>query len=191
MGSHEGDVVVIDAVRTPMGRRNGSLAGFHSADLFGIALRSVVDRSGIEPVEVDQVIGGCISQVGQQAFNVTRTAWLTAGLPETTAATTLDSQCGSSQQAVTLGYAMLSAGLADVVVAGGVEVMSRVPLGSGLSLNVGKAIPKSYYALIRIYDSVRGRGAYRREVGNFPRRGGSVRFRFTSSCCDGLGRGPI
>jgi acetyl-CoA C-acetyltransferase len=139
------DVVIVDAVRSPIGRRNGSLATFHSADLLGAVLTSLVKRSGVDPEAVDQVIGGCIGQVGQQAFNVTRTAWLTAGLPQSVAATTVDSQCGSSQQATTLAHGLIASGLIDVAVACGVEVMSRVPLGSGLSSGVGKAIPKSYF----------------------------------------------
>ena len=140
------DVVIVEAVRTPIGRRNGGLGGFHSADLLGAVLREVVTRSGIDPAVVDQVVGGCISQVGQQGFNVTRTAWLTAGLPLTTPATTVDSQCGSSQQAATLAHGLLAGGLIDVAIACGVEVMTRVPLGSGLSQGVGKAVPRSYYA---------------------------------------------
>jgi acetyl-CoA C-acetyltransferase len=99
----------------------------------------------MDPEAVDQVIGGCIGQVGQQAFNVSRTAWLSAGLPQVVPATTVDSQCGSSQQATTLAHGLIASGLIDVAVACGVEVMSRVPLGSGLSTGVGKAIPKSYF----------------------------------------------
>jgi acetyl-CoA C-acetyltransferase len=139
------DVVVIDAVRSPIGRRNGSMATFHSADLLGTIMSALLSRSGVHPETVDQVIGGCIGQVGQQAFNVTRTAWLTAGLPQSVPATTVDSQCGSSQQATTLAHGLIASGLIDVAVVGGVEVMSRVPLGSGLSSGVGKAIPRSYF----------------------------------------------
>lgn len=142
----DNDVVIVEAVRTPIGKRHGGLAGFHSSDLLGLTLSAVVERAGIDPADVDQLVGGCISQVGQQAFNVTRTAWLTAGLPMTTAATTIDSQCGSSQQAATIAHGMLASGLADVAIACGVESMSRVPLGSGLSQGVGKAISRSYFA---------------------------------------------
>src|SRR5665213_761226 len=142
--SHD-DVVIVEATRTPTGRRNGSMAGFHSADLLGTVQAEVLRRAGANPADVDQVIGGIVSQVGQQAFNVTRTAWLTAGLPETTAATSVDCQCGSSQQASSLVHALLASELVDVGVACGVEVMSRVPLGSGLSQGVGKGVPKSYF----------------------------------------------
>jgi acetyl-CoA C-acetyltransferase len=142
---HDDDVVIVEAVRSPIGRRNGGLSTFHSADLLGVVQAELIARSGIDAAAVDQVIGGCIGQVGQQAFNVTRTAWLTAGLPQTVPATTVDSQCGSSQQALTLAHGLLASNLVDVAVACGVEVMSRVPLGSGLSTGVGKAIPRSYF----------------------------------------------
>ncbi|HEV3187347.1 MAG TPA: steroid 3-ketoacyl-CoA thiolase [Acidimicrobiales bacterium] len=144
--SSKDDVVIVEAVRTPIGKRGGGMAGFHSADLLGIAQSEALIRAKADPKSVDQVIGGCISQVGQQAFNVTRTAWLTAGLPESTAATTVDSQCGSSQQANTFAHGLLAASLVDVAMACGVEVMSRVPLGSGLSSGVGKGVPKSYFS---------------------------------------------
>jgi acetyl-CoA C-acetyltransferase len=140
------DVVIVEAVRSPIGRRNGSMSGFHSADLLGTVLRALMERSGVDPAAVEQVVGGCIGQVGQQAFNVTRTAWLTAGLPQSVPATTVDSQCGSSQQALTLAAGLVGSGMADIAVACGVEVMSRVPLGAGLSSGVGKAIPRSYFA---------------------------------------------
>jgi acetyl-CoA C-acetyltransferase len=140
------EIVIVESVRSPIGRRNGGLSGFHSADLLGTVLRELMTRSGIDAASVGQVIGGCIGQVGQQAFNVTRTAWLTGGLPQSVPATTVDSQCGSSQQALTLACGLVGAGMVDVAVACGVEVMSRVPLGAGLSQGVGKAIPKSYFA---------------------------------------------
>ena len=117
----------------------------HSADLLAVAFGEVINRSGIDPAEVEQVIGGCVSQVGQQAFNVARTAWLTAGLPVTVAATTVDSQCGSSQQATNLATSLVGSGVVDVAVACGVEVMSRVPMGASMGSGVGKAIPKSYF----------------------------------------------
>ncbi len=139
------DVVIVEAVRTPIGRRGGGLSTMHSADLLAVVQAELIARSGIDPAEVGQVIGGCVSQVGQQAFNVTRTAWLTAGLPQTVAATTVDSQCGSSQQATSLATSLVASGVVDVAVACGVEVMSRVPMGSSLGQGVGKAIPKSYF----------------------------------------------
>jgi acetyl-CoA C-acetyltransferase len=139
------DIVICEAVRTPVGRRGGGLSTMHSADLLGVALNELIERSGIDPAEVGQLIGGCVSQVGQQSFNVSRTAWLTAGLPISVAATTVDSQCGSSQQATNFATSLVGSGVVDVAVACGVEVMSRVPMGSSLGEGVGKAIPKSYF----------------------------------------------
>ena len=140
------EVVIVEAVRSPIGRRGGGLSTFHSADLLSIVQKELIDRSGIDPAEVGQVIGGCVSQVGMQAFNITRTAWLAAGLPMSAAATTVDSQCGSSQQATNLATSLVGSGVVDVAVACGVELMSRVPMGSSLSEGVGKAVPKSYFS---------------------------------------------
>jgi acetyl-CoA C-acetyltransferase len=141
------DVVIVEAVRTPIGRRNGGLSTVHPADLLGTALNEVVGRSGIDPAEVEQVVGGCVSQVGEQSFNVTRTAWLSAGLPLGTAATTVDTQCGSSQQATNVASSLVGSGVVDVAIACGVELMSRVPIGSNSSkkLGLGVPIPKTYF----------------------------------------------
>lgn len=141
------EVVIVDATRTPVGRRNGSLAGVHPADLLSTALSALVSRSGVDPAEVEQVVGGCVSQVGEQSFNITRTAWLSAGLPLTTAATSVDTQCGSSQQATGLAYSLIASGVVDIAVACGVEAMSRVPIGSNSSrkLGLGAPIPKNYF----------------------------------------------
>jgi acetyl-CoA C-acetyltransferase len=141
------DVVIVEAVRTPVGRRNGGLSTVHPADLLGTALTEVVARSGIDPAEVEQVVGGCVSQVGEQSFNVTRTAWLSAGLPLGTAASTVDSQCGSSQQATNVAISLVASGVVDVAIACGVELMSRVPIGSNSSkqLGLGVPIPKTYF----------------------------------------------
>jgi acetyl-CoA C-acetyltransferase len=141
------EVVIIDAVRSPIGRRGGGLSTMHSADLLAEVLRTLIDRTGVDPAEVGQVVGGCVSQVGMQAFNIARTAWLTAGLPISAPATTVDSQCGSSQQATNLATSLVGSGVVDVAVACGVEIMSQVPMGSSLGrgLGVGKAVPKSYF----------------------------------------------
>ncbi len=141
------EVVIVEATRTPVGRRNGSLAGVHPADLLSTALSALVSRSGVDPAEVEQVVGGCVSQVGEQSFNITRTAWLSAGLPLTTAATSVDTQCGSSQQATGLAYSLIASGVVDIAVACGVEGMSRVPIGSNSSrkLGLGVPIPKNYF----------------------------------------------
>ena len=124
------DAVIVQAVRTPVGKRNGRLAGIHPADLAAIALRAAVERTGADPSLVDDVILGCVSQVGEQAGDIARTAVLSAGLPETVAGVTIDRQCGSSQQAISFAAASVIAGYADVVIAGGVESMSRVGIGA-------------------------------------------------------------
>lgn len=142
------DVVIIDAVRSPIGRRNGALSTVHPADLLAEVLRGLMARNEVDPVAVEQVISGCVSQVGEQSFNIGRTAWLTAGLPQSTAVTTVDTQCGSSQQATNLATALIASGVVDIAVACGVESMSRIPIGinSSKKLGLGVPIPKSYFA---------------------------------------------
>jgi acetyl-CoA C-acetyltransferase len=139
------DVVIIEAVRSPIGRRNGELSTMHPADLLGAVQRAAVERSGIDPLEVDQVIGGCVTAVGEQSYNIARTAWLTAGLPLGVAASTVDAQCGSSQQATNLAAGLIASGAVDVVLSCGVESMSRIPLGANTKAGPGRAIPKSYF----------------------------------------------
>lgn len=147
MARNQNPVVIVDAVRTPIGRRNGGLSTLHPGETLGLVQKAIIDRSGIDPAIVEQVVGGCVSQVGEQSFNVTRTAWLAAGLPLTTAATTVDTQCGSSQQATGLATSLLAAGVVDVAIACGVEAMSRVPIGSNSrkELGLGVPIPKNYF----------------------------------------------
>src|SRR3984893_4633464 len=139
-------VLVVDAVRTPLGRRNGTLAGIHAAVLLGRVLTELLTRSGVEGRDVQQVITGCVSQVGEQSFNVGRTAWLSAGLPEQVGVSTVDAQCGSSQQAFTLAAGLIRGGLADVVIACGVESMSRIPIGANYKkeLGLGRPVPPEY-----------------------------------------------
>jgi acetyl-CoA C-acetyltransferase len=141
------EVVIVDAVRTPIGKRNGGLSTLHPAQVLSTVQRSIVDRTGIDPTEVGQVVGGCVSQVGEQTFNIARTAWLSAGLPLSVAATTVDAQCGSSQQATNLASALVGAGVVDVALACGVESMSRIPIGSagGRQLGLGSPIPPTYF----------------------------------------------
>jgi len=124
------DAVIVGAVRTPVGRRNGGLSGVHPVELSGLVLRALAERTGLDPAHVEDVVWGCVSQVGEQSWNVGRHAVLAAGWPESVPGTTLDRQCGSSQQAVSFAAATVLSGQADLVVAGGVEVMSRVPMGS-------------------------------------------------------------
>jgi acetyl-CoA C-acetyltransferase len=139
-----GNPVIVAAGRTPIGRRRGALSGLHPAELLGAAQRGVVDRAGIDPALVEQVIGGCVTQAGEQCANVTRTAWLHAGLPETTGATTVDCQCGSAQQAVHLVAGLIAAGVIEVGLACGVEAMSRVPLGANIGTGVGTPKPDAW-----------------------------------------------
>jgi acetyl-CoA acyltransferase len=127
--------VIIDAVRTPIGRGKptGALAGVHPVDLEAAVLEAIVERNGIDPNEIDDVIGGAVSQVGEQSLNITRNAVLAAGLPESVPATTVDRQCGSSQQAAAFAAQGIDAGAYDVAIAAGVESMSRVPMGSAVT----------------------------------------------------------
>ena len=126
------EAVIVEAVRTPIGRRNGALSGLKAVELLRHVQVEVIRRAGIEPGEVDQIIGGCVTQVGEQSLNVTRNAWLNSGLDYEVAATTVDTSCGSAQQANHLVAALIAAGAIDVGIACGVESMSRVPVGTNL-----------------------------------------------------------
>lgn len=124
------EAVIVEAVRTPVGKRNGGLSGMHAADLSAVVLEALVERTGIDPAVVDDVVWGCVSQVGDQSSNIGRYAVLAAGWPESIPGTTVNRACGSSQQALDFAAQAVMSGQQGVVVAGGVEVMSRVPLGS-------------------------------------------------------------
>jgi acetyl-CoA acyltransferase len=131
------DAVIVEAVRTPVGRRNGAYKDTHPVDLSAHILNALVERTGIDPSLVDDVIWGCVDQVGEQALNVARNAVLAAGWPESVPGTSIDRQCGSSQQAAHFAAAGVISGQYDLAVAGGVEVMTRVPMGSSLGKDVG------------------------------------------------------
>ena len=131
------DAVIVDVIRTPGGRRNGSLSGWHPTELAGEVLAELVARNDLDPALVDDVIMGCVSQVGGQALNVGRNAVLAAGFPESVPATTVDRQCGSSQQAAAFAAQSVMAGVNDIVIAAGVEVMSLVPMGASFGQGVG------------------------------------------------------
>jgi len=133
------DAVIVDAVRTPIGKRNGALAGIHPGDLSAHVLNALVARTGVAPDEIDDVVWGCVTQVGDQSGNVGRVAVLSAGWPESVPGTTVDRRCGSSQQAIHFAAASVIAGHYDLVIAGGVESMSRVPMGS--NVREGKQYP--------------------------------------------------
>jgi acetyl-CoA acyltransferase len=141
------DAVICAAVRTPVGRRGGALSGVHPADLSATVLQALVERTGLDPAVVDDVFWGCVSQVGEQTYNIGRVAVLAAGWPESVPGTTIDRQCGSSQQALAFAAATVISGQADVVVAGGVESMSRVPMGSSVGDgSTGRPLGPAYLA---------------------------------------------
>jgi acetyl-CoA acyltransferase len=127
------DAVIVEAVRTPVGKRGGGLSGVHSADISAHVLQALVERTGIDPVTVDDVVWGCVTQIGEQAFDIARTAVLSAGWPESVPGTTVDRQCGSSQQAVHFAASGVIAGHYDLAVAGGVEMMSRTGMGTNMT----------------------------------------------------------
>src|SRR3954453_18133493 len=131
------DAVIVEAVRTPVGKRNGGLSGIPSADISALVLQALAERSGIDPGLVDDVVWGCVMQIGEQTFAIAPPALLSAGWPEHVPGTTVDRQCGSSQQAVHFAAAGVISGQYDLAVAGGVEVMTRVPMGSSVGSNVG------------------------------------------------------
>ncbi|BCJ41213.1 putative acetyl-CoA acetyltransferase FadA [Actinoplanes ianthinogenes] len=166
-----GAPVLVEAVRTPIGRRGGVLSGLHPAELLGTTQRALLDRAGLDPARVEQAIGGCVTQAGEQSNNVTRTAWLHAGLPHTTGCATVDAQCGSAQHATHLIAGLIAAGAIEAGVACGVESMSRVPLRA----NLGDAglprpgswdldLPNQYVAAERIADR---RGLTRADLDRF------------------------
>lgn len=136
--------LIIDAIRTPLGKRRGALSTMHAADLLGSVHRAIFDRNDLDPANVGQVLGGCVSQIGEQSFNITRTAWLGAGLPHTVAASTVDAQCGSGQQALNIAAALVKSGITGVAIGCGVESMSRVPIGSNSAGEFGRPINRQY-----------------------------------------------
>jgi acetyl-CoA acyltransferase len=139
------EAVIVEAVRSPVGKRNGALSGVHPAELSAQVLNGLVERAGVDPALVDDVIWGCVMQAGEQALDIARTAVLSAGWPETVPGVTVDRQCGSSQQSLHFAVAGVVAGHYDVVVAGGVESMSRTPMGSSLA-NGGNPYGESFKA---------------------------------------------
>jgi len=157
MSAQQGrEVVIVEAVRTPIGRghpEKGYYKDTHPNELLGTCFTEVIARAGIDPAEVEDVVAGCVQQIGEQSWNVARNAWLQAGLPIETAATTVDRQCGSAQQAVNFGAALIAAGIHDVVIGSGVEHLGRIPMGIGLSFaeRVGTPWPP---ALTERYDLI-------------------------------------
>jgi acetyl-CoA C-acetyltransferase len=140
-----GTAVIVEAVRTPVGKRGGVLAGLHAAEILGGVQTALLDRAGLAPSAVEQVAGGCVTQAGEQSNNVTRTAWLHAGLPYAAGCLTLDAQCGSAQQAAHLVAGLIAADAIGVGIACGVEAMSRVPLRAAVGTDVGTPRPPSWH----------------------------------------------
>jgi acetyl-CoA C-acetyltransferase len=136
--------VIVEAVRSPIGKRNGWLSGFHASELLGNVQVELVKRAGVDPGAVEQIVGGCVTQAGEQASNVTRTAWLGQSLPYQTAATTIDCQCGSAQQANNFVASLISADAIEVGIACGIEAMSRVGLGANAINGPGKSKPADF-----------------------------------------------
>src|SRR5205807_7794756 len=128
------EAYIVDAVRTPVGRRGGGLSQVHPADLGAHVLRALVERTGVDPATVEDVVFGCVDAIGPQAGDIARTCWLAAGLPEEVPGTTVDRQCGSSQQAVHFAAQAVMSGTSDLVVAGGVQNMSMIPISSAMTL---------------------------------------------------------
>jgi acetyl-CoA C-acetyltransferase len=167
-----GNPVIVDAVRTPLGKRKGWLAGVHPGVLLGFAQRQVLERAGVDPDLVEQVVGGCVTQAGEQSNDMVRRAWLHAGLPQHTGGTTIDAQCGSGQQSAHLVHDMVAAGTIDVGIACGVEAMSRIPLGGNVPPGLGDPrpddwnidMPNQFEAADRI---ARNRGLTREDLERF------------------------
>ena len=145
------EAVIVEAVRTPLGKRNGKLKDFHPVVLGSMVLQELLKRSGLDPKLVEDVVFGSVMQTGEQAVNIARNAWLTAGFPVETPATTVDRQCGSSQQAIHFAANLIQSGIADITVAGGVESMTRVPMGSTVMQGPGNPFPPE---LLEIYEMV-------------------------------------
>ncbi|TMB46609.1 MAG: thiolase family protein [Chloroflexi bacterium] len=167
------EVVIVEAVRSPIGRRDGKLKDIHPVVLGSLVLKDVVQRAGIQPEQVEDVVFGNVTQVGEQSLNIGRNAWLAAGFPFTTPATTVDRQCGSSQQAIHFAANLIQSGVCDITIAGGVESMTRVPMGSN-AVSPGTPFPPE---LMELYDMVpqgisaelmaRKYGVSRREMDEF------------------------
>ena len=162
-----GNPVIVEATRSPIGKRNGWLSGLHATELLGAVQKALVDKAGIDAGEVEQVIGGCVTQYGEQSNNISRVAWLTAGLPEHVGATTVDCQCGSGQQANHLIAGLIATGAIDIGIACGIEAMSRV--GTGRQRGSGpRGHPRGVVGH-RHAQPVRGRRADRQAARHHPR----------------------
>ena len=187
-----GNPVIVEATRSPIGKRNGLLSGLHATELLGGVQRALVNKAGIssnfQAADVEQLIGGCVTQFAEQSNNITRTAWLTAGLPEQVGATTVDCQCGSGQQANHLIAGLIAIGAIDVGIACGIEAMSRVGLGAnaGPDRNLARRVVGH-----RPARPVHRRRADRQAPRHHPRRHRRLGLRVAAARQAGLGRGPV
>ena len=162
------EVVIVEAVRTPTGRRNGALKDVHPVILAAMTLRELMQRAKIDPALVEDVVMGCVSQVGEQSLNIARNAVLQAGFPIEVPATTVDRQCGSGQQAIHFAANLIAAGVCDITIGAGVENMSRLPIGSSIATG-GHPFPPSLLEMYPLTHQGAFRRDDRREVGNPPR----------------------
>ena len=184
-----GTAVIVEAARTPIGRRGGALAGLHAAELLGGIQVALLDRAGLAPAAVEQVAGGCVTQAGEQSNNITRTSWLHAGLPYQAGCLTLDAQCGSAQQAAHLVAGLIAADAIGVGIACGVEAMSRVPLGHRRP--GGRRLAPARLVGHRPAEPVCGRRAHRAAARALPRRGRRLRPAVPDPSPGRLGAGPV
>ncbi len=184
-----GNPVIVEATRSPIGKRAGWLSGLHATELLGATQKALVEKAGIDAGDVEQVIGGCVTQYGEQSNNITRVGWLVAGLPEHVGAMTVDCQCGSGQQANGLIAGLIAAGAIDVGIACGIEAMSRVGLGANAGPDRGILRPASWDIDLPDQFTAAERIAKRR--GYHPRGDRPVRFRLATQGQAGLGRGPL
>ncbi len=193
------EAYIVDAVRSPVGRRGGGLSQVHPADLGAHSLRALVDRTGIDPAAVEDVVFGNVDSIGGQAGDIARTCWLAAGLPEHVPGTTVDRQCGSAQQAIHFAAQAVLSGTMDVVVAGGVQQMSQIPISSAMLVGQQYGFDDPFsgsegwvarYGTQEVSQFRVGRDD-RREVGHLPRGHGGVRGRVARAGHPRPRRGPL
>ncbi len=170
------EAYIVDAVRTPIGKKNGGLSAVHPADLGAHVIKAIVDRTGIDPSDVDDVVFGCVDAIGGQAGNIARTSWLAAGYPQHVPGVTVDRQCGSSQQALHFGAQAILSGTADLIVAGGVQNMSQIPISAAMIVGQQYGFDTPFGGFDRLDRALRRSGGLavprcrddRRQVGSQP-----------------------